>query len=272
MAEYRFDFQCCVAIQLQLSIFAFLQVALVITAKTPEEIEKIMKEHNIVPDIVEYPPKHELKIKYVYGYKANFGNNIDPNDLEGRPFWVRFPRGVNDYFTLLMIDPDQPSRSEPKESEWVHWLVNNMDGISVYSGDTIVKYLTPKPENGTGPHRFIFFIFKQPGGRMNFTEKAINNTRYDGKIRGHFNTKDFIKRNKFGAPHASNFFYSEYKPPRNGTTTVPPEFRFTYQTIDADILDGDIDYDVHGIPGINSTSHTESTGKDNASTAHSQKK
>lgn len=53
-------------------------------------------------------------------------------------------------FHYFFADPDQPSRSEPKESEWVHWLVNNMDGISVYSGDTIVKYLTPKPENGTG--------------------------------------------------------------------------------------------------------------------------
>lgn len=42
------------------------------------------------------------------------------------------------YYTLLMVDPDAPSRSNPKNREFRHWLVTNIRGNDVQKGDEII--------------------------------------------------------------------------------------------------------------------------------------
>ncbi|CAH0394693.1 unnamed protein product [Bemisia tabaci] len=202
-------------------LFVLLHISFAIVKKPPKEIKKKMEEHKILPDIVDHPAKYELKV------------------------------GL-----LSCADPDQPSRAQPEEREWIHWLVTNMWGCSLLSGDTIVRYLTPKPEQGTGPHRYIFFVFRQADGEMNFDEKIINNTRYDGDLRGHFNTKEFIKRNRLGAPHAVNFFYSEWQPPP-ASTALP----FTV-VVDVE----DVEYQELWIPEMNRTSPSDDSRKYEATT------
>jgi hypothetical protein len=34
----------------------------------------------------------------------------------------------NSFYTLVMSDPDAPSRSNPKMREWRHWVVGNIHG------------------------------------------------------------------------------------------------------------------------------------------------
>ncbi|CAH0394695.1 unnamed protein product [Bemisia tabaci] len=239
-------------------LFVLLHISFAIVKKPPKEIKKKMEEHKILPDIVDHPAKYELKLKYFYEHIPNFGNDLNPHDLDAPPYYVNFERrlDVDEYYTMLMIDPDQPSRAQPEEREWIHWLVTNMWGCSLLSGDTIVRYLTPKPEQGTGPHRYIFFVFRQADGEMNFDEKIINNTRYDGDLRGHFNTKEFIKRNRLGAPHAVNFFYSEWQPPP-ASTALP----FTV-VVDVE----DVEYQELWIPEMNRTSPSDDSRKYEATT------
>lgn len=51
---------------------------------------------------------------------------------------------------IFSSDPDSPSRAEPKNREWLLWLVVNIPGFDVKSGDTIVDYMRPDAGKGTG--------------------------------------------------------------------------------------------------------------------------
>lgn len=41
---------------------------------------------------------------------------------------------------------DVPTRADPKDKEWVHWLVANIPGNIIEMGDVLYKYM------GSGPH------------------------------------------------------------------------------------------------------------------------
>lgn len=46
----------------------------------------------------------------------------------------------------FIIAPDVPTRANPKDKEWVHWLIVNVPGYVTEMGEVLVEYL------GTGPH------------------------------------------------------------------------------------------------------------------------
>ncbi len=41
----------------------------------------------------------------------------------------------NSFYTLLMTDPDAPSRKNPVNGEWKHWLVVNIPGNKLSEGE-----------------------------------------------------------------------------------------------------------------------------------------
>lgn len=82
------------------------------------------------------------------------------------------------YYTLLMVDPDAPSRANPSYREVRHWLVMNIPENSVEKGDEIIEYIGVGAPKGSGLHRYIFFIFKQPNGEIKHNEPRASK-RYD---------------------------------------------------------------------------------------------
>lgn len=54
--------------------------------------------------------------------------------------------------SLLVLDPDAPSRKEPTYREWHHWLVGNIPGADVSKGETLSEYVGSGPPEGTGMH------------------------------------------------------------------------------------------------------------------------
>lgn len=53
------------------------------------------------------------------------------------------------------VDPDAPSRKEPKYREWHHWLVVNIPGNDINKGQTLSGYIGAAPPKGSGKHLFI---------------------------------------------------------------------------------------------------------------------
>ena len=55
-----------------------------------------------------------------------------------------------------MVDPDAPSRQDPKAAEWLHWLVVNIPGDKLENGQDIghgkvlMQHNGPAPPAGTG--------------------------------------------------------------------------------------------------------------------------
>lgn len=63
-------------------------------------------------------------MKYIKTEKTvNLGNEIAPVDVKEQPK-ITYEASQNDYYTLIMTDPDAPSRANPVRREFRHWLVS----------------------------------------------------------------------------------------------------------------------------------------------------
>ena len=109
--------------------------------------EKFEKE-SVVPDILDDSPVSVLNVSYISGVKADLGNVLTPTQVKDQPT-IQWEAKENTFYTLLMTDPDAPSRAEPTLREIRHWLVVNIKGSDVSSGETIVQFV------GTGAPKVI---------------------------------------------------------------------------------------------------------------------
>ncbi|KOB66487.1 Phosphatidylethanolamine binding protein isoform 2, partial [Operophtera brumata] len=115
---------------------------------------------------------------------------------------VKYPSGVEvkegNVLTPTLVK-DIPS--------WHHWLVGNIPGTSVAEGDVLSAYVGSGPPPGTGLHRYVFLVYKQPG-KLNFDEPRLTNT--SGANRGKFSISAFAKKYNLGDPIAGNFYQAQY--------------------------------------------------------------
>ncbi|CAF1116059.1 unnamed protein product [Rotaria sp. Silwood1] len=66
----------------------------------------------------------------------------------------------NSHFTLVMIDPDAPQRGNERAGPWLHWIKAGFVGNDINSGKTLADYQGPAPPSGTGPHQYVFLLYK----------------------------------------------------------------------------------------------------------------
>ena len=56
-------------------------------------------------------------------------------------------------YTVAMVDPDAPSRKNPRAAQWLHWILTNVDGERLLSGEDltgkeVTAYAGPSPPKG----------------------------------------------------------------------------------------------------------------------------
>lgn len=106
-----------------------------------------------------------------------------------------------------MTDPDAPSRAQPKFREFRHWLVANIPGNKIDQGEVVAAYVGSGPPKGTGLHRYVFLLYKQPG-KLEIDEPHVaNNSR---RNRPKFKAAEFAIKYNLGAPIAGNFYQAQY--------------------------------------------------------------
>jgi len=165
-----------------------------------------MEEHGIVPDVIDKAPGAVIEVKYSAG-DLKLGNTFTPTQVKDPPVSLTWPTEPGAYYTLCMTDPDAPSRKEPKFREWHHWLVVNIPEGDVAGGEVLSEYIGSGPPQGTGLHRYVFLVYKQPG-KLTFSEKKLTNK--SGENRGAFKIREFAKKYNLGDPIAGNFYLAEY--------------------------------------------------------------
>lgn len=69
---------------------------------------------------------------------------------------IKFNLEKDKYYTIMMIDPDAPSKTNPKYKYFLHWLVVN-------TNNEIVDFVPPSPPIGSGLHRYYICLFEQNG-------------------------------------------------------------------------------------------------------------
>ncbi|GBP10466.1 Phosphatidylethanolamine-binding protein 1 [Eumeta japonica] len=85
--------------------------------------------------------------------------------------------------------------------------VGNVPGCKVDSGEILSDYIGSGPPPGTGLHRYVFLVYKQPS-KLSFDEKRLPNNSGDG--RGGFKIAAFAKKYNLGSPIAGNFYQAEF--------------------------------------------------------------
>eukprot|EP00795_Rhopilema_esculentum_P012443 gene12443-3112_t len=108
--------------------------------------------------------------------------------------------------TLLMVDPDAPSKKSHRCRSWLHWMVVNIKKGNVNNGKEIISYKPPMPPYGSGPHRYFFLLYEQ-----NHHINEIDDSENNMAERCGFNVKNFAEDNSLVGPVALNMFLTERK-------------------------------------------------------------
>ncbi|XP_050051686.1 protein D1-like [Dermacentor andersoni] len=106
-------------------------------------------------------------------------------------------------FSLVMLDPDAPSREHPTLRSWLHWMVVNAESTRrLDKGEVAMPYNGPTPPEGSGPHRYVFLAFCQGG-------KRVGVMKFQSRRRKKFHLKNFRKKIGNVVPFGGTFFYAE---------------------------------------------------------------
>ncbi|KAM6149614.1 phosphatidylethanolamine-binding protein 4 [Erethizon dorsatum] len=109
-------------------------------------------------------------------------------------------------YILVMVDPDAPSRYNPRARFWRHWLVTDIQGVDLQKGDIkgqeLSAYQPPSPPAHSGFHRYQFYVYLQEG-------KTINLLPKENKTRGSWEMDKFLYRFHLNEPKASTQFMTQ---------------------------------------------------------------
>nr|XP_018913511.1 PREDICTED: protein D1-like [Bemisia tabaci] len=180
---------------------------------TPEEIELRLLEDKIIPDVVHKAPKDYLKVEYKSKARINLGQVVRCGDTTpDPPISITWPAAESDYYTLLLTDRDASLEIPPIAPEWQHWMVVNIHGSKWKEGDVRTAYMGAFIPNwltyDTGPHRFVFTLWRQKNGLTNFQQKFIHNLVFDLR-RTNFSTPLFAEKYNLDLV-AINYFRADW--------------------------------------------------------------
>lgn len=167
---------------------------------------KHFEKHCVVPDVIAKAPNKTLKITYPNAVQVYPGCILTPTEVQFEPLlsWDCDPKS---YHVICMTDPDAPCRAKPTFREWQHWLLVNVLGCKQSTAQTLSQYIGAGPPKGTGLHRFVFLVYKQPS-EIKFEEQLLTNN--SGKNRANFSIRRFAEKYELGCPIAGNFFQAEW--------------------------------------------------------------
>lgn len=169
-------------------------------------IANIMEANKIVPDVIDVAPKATLQVSYPSGVVVDFGNELTPTQVKDQPT-VTWEADDDCYYTLIMTDPDAPSRENPIVGEVRHWYVVNIPGNNVEKGEALFQYIGSGPPKDTGLHRYVFLVFRQ-SGLLEFDEKRISNKSRENRLNS--KAREFVAKYNLGNPIAGNFYQAQF--------------------------------------------------------------
>ncbi|VDM36781.1 unnamed protein product [Toxocara canis] len=159
----------------------------------------------IVSLVVPAAPSRRVRVVFRNNVGVNCGNTLTPMQVANQPM-VSWDTQPGAFYTLLMVDPDFPSRTSPLPGQRLHWWVINIPGSTVSSGTTLAVFQPSTPAANTGLHRYVFLVYKQPTA---INSPLLTNLTVHDSERPGFNTTAFTSQFNLGYPYAGNFYQSQ---------------------------------------------------------------
>ncbi|KAM4624633.1 large ribosomal subunit protein mL38 isoform 2-T2 [Polymixia lowei] len=172
----------------------------------PFQIKRLADHYGIFRDLFPmayFLPRVSLRLSYGQDSgQVHYGNWLTPTEAASAP-QVSFEAEEGSLWTLLLTCPDEHLLDS--EGEYVHWLVGNIPGGAVQSGEELCHYLAPFPAKGTGFHRYVYVLFKQERP-INFQEDIRQSPCHSLADRT-FRTVEFYKRHQDNMTPAGLAFF-----------------------------------------------------------------
>ncbi|OJJ44610.1 hypothetical protein ASPZODRAFT_18186 [Penicilliopsis zonata CBS 506.65] len=118
-------------------------------------------------------------------------------------------------YLVIALDIDAPFPSLNILGPILHWKQPGLklqgNGQSVLnSGDTpfVANYIGPAPPPGSGPHRYVFFLYEQPAGFNPAKYAPPNGKNLSNWLRMRYDLEAFEKEVGLKPAVATNFFTS----------------------------------------------------------------
>ncbi|KAI5967174.1 TFS1 [Candida margitis] len=200
-----------------------------------QSLDEAFTKNKIVPDVVDdFETQGLLSIEYGPTELVTLGNTLPVSGTQEPPkiqLTLNSPtedgkiESINegDKFILVLTDPDAPSNTDHKWSEYLHWLVTDIElphlktesgepeishFIDASQGKEVFKYEGPGPPPKTGKHRYVFLLFKQDPKIITF--EAPKDRPNWGTGTPSSGVRDFINAQAPGSKLlAVNFFYAQ---------------------------------------------------------------
>nr|XP_018905879.1 PREDICTED: protein D2-like isoform X2 [Bemisia tabaci]XP_018905880.1 PREDICTED: protein D2-like isoform X2 [Bemisia tabaci] len=174
------------------------------------QIKKKLREFRVLPDLINEPPKLPMMVEWIEE-EAEFGNYIETYVIKIAPFWIEWKCDYYELHTVMMLGLDEPSVTNPYLRQYQFWIVGNVEEFNFIRGEEIAAWIPPRPANGSGPHRYVFLVYRQPQ-KLDFMEHHLTETQFLDQ-RGNFSHQSFAKKYNLGKPIAINFFVSGHAAP-----------------------------------------------------------
>lgn len=169
-------------------------------------IRKEMEADGIIPQILEDAPPNHLHITYPSGKNVTLGNELTPKQVKDEPK-IEWEANAKKFYTLIMFDPDAPSRQDNSFADVKHWLVMNIQGNDINTGDVVAEYYGSGPPKGTGLHRYIFLVYEQKERLVVEEPRSLKLSRAN---RLKWSLKKFVEKYKLGEPLAGDHFKAQW--------------------------------------------------------------
>uniref|UniRef100_A0A0W0F8D0 PEBP-like protein n=1 Tax=Moniliophthora roreri TaxID=221103 RepID=A0A0W0F8D0_MONRR len=149
-----------------------------------------LKREQIIPDVIpeDFDPTVLFSVIYPNGKEALLSTELTREEALNEPDINFTPMVPSDEaagdstsdsgettYTLVMMDPDAPSRADPKFKEFRHWVISGLKSPADSSRETenlvalktkpsTTPYRPPGPPPGSGIHRYTLLLFQEPRG------------------------------------------------------------------------------------------------------------
>lgn len=165
------------------------------------EIDEKFRSAKIVDDLIDKSPDAMLDVEFDCGF-VKLGNKFTPLQVRNRPKVTWKDAKDSEFFTLMLVD------IESKGREWLHWLATNILGNNVEKGEFLTAFFPSAPPKGSGEHRYVFLLYKQPGKLDLQGQERISTFKMEGRDK--YSTKAFVEKFKLGSPVAGNFYLAAW--------------------------------------------------------------
>lgn len=145
----------------------------------------------------------ELFVGFDPDNEVLFGNTLKLDNVQTPPYLNLETFTDSKYHTLVMVDPDAPSRQNPIYGEWLHWLMTDIPkGQGIWDGKQVMDFSPSGPPQGTGKHRYVFLLFSH-------NEEIGPGIGFNPNDRSGFKINQYAPDNGLGQPTAINFYKTE---------------------------------------------------------------